>query len=174
LNILFMISWSKVPMGTIFKNEQIFRYRRLKRTIRIHVRWRCIRYYMWKCADVFACMHESLCVCICICRVSRFNGASWLTSQKVMGWKNVLDKSCRARRGTSDSDIGLTLNLPRLYTEKNVYCIQVNIIYFKYIISLYIRKYTINIQFKYILNFSKCSSLVKNVKLKQKFSVLTT
>jgi len=63
-------------------------------------------------------------------------------------------------------------------TEKNVYCIEVNIIYFKYIISLYIRKYitssprALNL-IEYILNFSKCSILVKNIKLKQKFGLLT-
>jgi len=55
------------------------------------------------------------------------------------------------------------------YTQRNVYCIQVNIIYFKYIISLYIRKYIMNSSqalnlIEYILNFSKCSFLVKNIK----------
>jgi len=65
-----------------------------------------------------------------------------------------------------------------LYAEKNVYCIRVNI-YFKYIISLYIRKYIISSPpalnlIEYILNFSKCGILVKNIKLKQKFGLLTT
>jgi len=55
-----------------------------------------------------------------------------------------------------------------------MYCIQVNIIYFKYIISLYIRKYIISSPqalnlIEYILNFSKCSISIKNIKLKQKF-----
>jgi len=67
----------------------------------------------------------------------------------------------------------------KYYTEKTVYCIQINIIYFKYIISLYIRKYITSstqalILIEYILNFSKCSILVKNIKLKQKFGLLTT
>jgi len=64
-----------------------------------------------------------------------------------------------------------------MYTEKHVYCIQVNIIYFKYIISLYIRKYITSSSqaflIEYILNFSKCSFLVKNIKSKQKFSLVT-
>jgi len=60
-----------------------------------------------------------------------------------------------------------------------MYIIQVNIIYFKYIISLYIRKYitsspqALNL-IEYILNFSKCSILIKNIKSKQKFGLLTT
>jgi len=63
--------------------------------------------------------------------------------------------------------------------RKIVYCIQVNIIFLKYITSLYIRKYIMNSSqalnlIEYILNFSKCSILVKNVKLKQKFGLLTT
>jgi len=46
----------------------------------------------------------------------------------------------------------------RAFTEKNVYCIQINIIYFKYIISLYIRKYITSSSqtlylIEYILNF---------------------
>jgi len=54
-------------------------------------------------------------------------------------------------------------------TEENVYSIQVNIIYFKYIIN----SQALNL-IEYILNFSKCSILVKNIKLKQKFGLLTT
>jgi len=51
--------------------------------------------------------------------------------------------------------------------------IQVNIIYFKYTISLYIRKYITSLPqalnlIECILNFSKCSILVKNIKLKTK------
>jgi len=58
-------------------------------------------------------------------------------------------------------------------------CIQVNIIYFKYIASLYIRKYitsspqALNL-IEYILDFTKCNILIKNIKLKQIFGLLTT
>jgi len=54
-------------------------------------------------------------------------------------------------------------------TEKNVYCIQVNITYFKYIIS---SPQALNL-IEYILNYNKCSILVENIKLKQKFGLLT-
>jgi len=61
-----------------------------------------------------------------------------------------------------------------------MHCIQVNIIYVKYIISLYniSVKYIISSSqalnlIEYILNFSKCSILIKNIKLKQKFGLLT-
>jgi len=57
-------------------------------------------------------------------------------------------------------------------TQRKMYTvIQVNIIYFNNIISLYIRKYitsspqALNL-IVYILNFSKCSILVKNIKTK--------
>jgi len=70
-----------------------------------------------------------------------------------------------------ESQLAETQRQLSVFTEKNVYCIHVNIIYFKYIISLYIRKYIISspqaLNFiEYILNFSKCSILVKNIKLK--------
>ncbi|EFN62473.1 hypothetical protein EAG_03708 [Camponotus floridanus] len=49
----------------------------------------------------------------------------------------------------------------------------------EYIISLYIRKYITSLPqalnfIEYILNFSKCSILVENMKSKQKFGLLTT
>jgi len=69
-------------------------------------------------------------------------------------------------------------------------CVQINIIYFKYhnisniiyfkyyIISLYTCKYITSspqaLNFiEYILNFSECSILVKSIKLKQKFGLLS-
>jgi len=76
--------------------------------------------------------------------------------------------------------IPLTLTNLIVCTEKNVYCIQVNIIYFKYNHKfVYPQMCIINSPqalnlIEYILNFSRCSILVKNIKLKQKFGSLTT